>query len=140
MVVVRLVGRKPISVGRGNPECPLHDAHEERIYEVNGKTVRVYVNGESASQYLNEFGINKGAPVLDYGKRSRIVIITPDRAYGAWINIDQNGFAQCHLWLICEEPLDSEELYLLIRKLEDEFYKEIIELQETEEELRREQE
>jgi hypothetical protein len=140
MVVVRLVGRKPVSVGRGNVECPLHDAHEERIYQVNGKTVKVYIDGESASQYLNEFAIEKECPVLDYGKRSRIVIIIPERSYGAWINIDENGYAQYHLWIISQEPLDSEELYFLIRKLEDEFYKEILELQETEEELRREQE
>ena len=140
MVYIKLVEKKPISVGQGTIHCPLHDAHEERIYLVDGKKVRVYVDGESASQYLNEFAINKGAPAFDFGKRSRMVIIAPDRGYGVWLNVDQQGYSQAHLWVICEEPLDSEELFFLIRKLEDEFYKEILELQELEEELRREQE
>jgi hypothetical protein len=125
MVVVRLVEKKPISVGQGNLNCPLHDAHEERVYEVNGKVVRVYVNGESASQWMNEMAIQGRHPTLPFGRKSKLLIIVPERSYGVWLNIDQAGFSQCHLWIVSEEPLESDELYFLIVRLEREFEEEM---------------
>jgi hypothetical protein len=125
MVYIKLVEKKPISVGQGNLNCPLHDAHEERVYQVNGKTVRVYVDGESASQWMNKMTIELGFATVPVGKKSKAVVMPSGRGWGVWLNVDQQGFSQCHLWVIGDEELEYDELYFLVQRLEKEFEREL---------------
>jgi hypothetical protein len=125
MVCIKLVEKKPISVGQGNLNCPLHDAHEERVYEVNGKVVRVYINGESASQWMNRLVVELGFATAPVGRRSKAIIFPNKKGYAVWLNIDQAGYSQYHLWIVSSEELDYDELYFLIARLEKEFEEEM---------------
>ena len=125
MVVIVEVGRMSVKAGGGNVNCPLHDVHEKRVYLVNGKAVQVYVDGESASQWMNKLAIEQNAPTFPIGRRSKAVVLRENCGWGIWLNIGQQGFSQYHMWVICDEGLDQDELHFLIARLEKELEEEM---------------
>jgi hypothetical protein len=123
MTLIKFIGKKQVLVGKNNPECTLYDTHEKELYEVNGKKVVVYISGDNMSKWMNALAIIEKYPVSDCGRRSRILKLD-EKGVGVWLNLDQQGFSQLHLWIIAEDTLDDEELEDLIKFLEDKFEKE----------------